>query len=67
MPPAIRSIDLPGRVRLPYAEQGDPAGVPVLLVYENAGHALHWEDPARFAADLVAFVERLGAATRRSQ
>jgi non-heme chloroperoxidase len=27
-----------------------------LIVYENYGHAFHWEDPARFAADLVAFV-----------
>jgi pimeloyl-ACP methyl ester carboxylesterase len=26
-----------------------------LVVYEGAGHALHWEEPARFAADLVAF------------
>jgi pimeloyl-ACP methyl ester carboxylesterase len=26
-----------------------------LVVYENAGHALHWEEPQRFAADLVAF------------
>lgn len=30
-----------------------------LLVYEGAGHALHWEEPARFAADLVAFVSEL--------
>jgi pimeloyl-ACP methyl ester carboxylesterase len=27
-----------------------------LIVYEDYGHAFHWEDPARFAADLVAFV-----------
>jgi pimeloyl-ACP methyl ester carboxylesterase len=27
-----------------------------LLVYSGAGHAFHWEDPDRFAADLVAFV-----------
>ena len=26
------------------------------LVYEKTGHALHWERPERFAADLVAFV-----------
>jgi non-heme chloroperoxidase len=31
-----------------------------LVVYENAGHALHWEEPERFAADLVAFVKSLG-------
>jgi non-heme chloroperoxidase len=30
-----------------------------LLVYEGAGHALHWEDPARFAADLAAFVREI--------
>ena len=27
-----------------------------LLAYPGAGHAFHWEDPRRFAADLVAFV-----------
>lgn len=32
-----------------------------LIVYEGAGHALHWEQPAPFAADLTAFVkEALG-------
>ncbi len=30
-----------------------------LIVYHDAGHALHWEEPARFAADLVAFVDGL--------
>lgn len=28
-----------------------------LTAYPGAGHALHWEEPARFAADLEAFVE----------
>jgi non-heme chloroperoxidase len=32
-----------------------------LSVYEEAGHALHWEDPAHFAADLVEFVNSLPA------
>jgi len=27
-----------------------------LLTYPDAGHALHWEEPQRFAADLAAFV-----------
>lgn len=27
-----------------------------LQVYEHAGHALHWEEPQRFAADLASFV-----------
>lgn len=31
-----------------------------LLVYEGGGHALHWEQPKRFADDLTAFVESLG-------
>ncbi|HEX5938897.1 MAG TPA: alpha/beta hydrolase, partial [Dehalococcoidia bacterium] len=30
-----------------------------LCVYEGAGHAMHWEEPSRFAADIVAFVERV--------
>lgn len=30
-----------------------------LLVYRGAGHALHWEEPERFAADLVAFIETI--------
>ena len=27
-----------------------------LVVYEGTGHALHWEEPRRFANDLVAFI-----------
>jgi len=41
-----------------------------LVVYENAGHALHWEEPKRFAADLVAFAGRLAwrnPSTRRER
>jgi pimeloyl-ACP methyl ester carboxylesterase len=30
-----------------------------LVVYPGTGHALHWEEPAHFAADLTAFVESL--------
>jgi non-heme chloroperoxidase len=30
-----------------------------LEIYRGTGHAVHWEEPARFAADLVAFTERL--------
>ena len=30
-----------------------------IVAYPGAGHALHWEEPTRFAADLAAFVERL--------
>ncbi len=33
------------------------SGLPdsTLLLYENAGHGLHWEDPVCFAYDLAAF------------
>jgi pimeloyl-ACP methyl ester carboxylesterase len=30
-----------------------------LAVYHGAGHALHWEEPERFAADLAAFTDNL--------
>jgi len=30
-----------------------------LVVYPGAGHGFHWEDPARFAADLVTFTAHL--------
>lgn len=31
--PVIRTVQLPDRVRLEYAEQGDPSGVPVVLLH----------------------------------
>jgi pimeloyl-ACP methyl ester carboxylesterase len=30
-----------------------------LAVYEGTGHALHWEEPDRFASDLVAFIDEI--------
>jgi non-heme chloroperoxidase len=30
-----------------------------LVVYSGAGHVLYWEEPARFALNLVAFIENL--------
>jgi pimeloyl-ACP methyl ester carboxylesterase len=35
-----------------------------LIAYEGGGHAFHWEDPARFAADLTAFCEHAGSRFR---
>lgn len=32
-----------------------------LVVYPGAGHSPHWEEPERFASDLMGFVEKLGA------
>lgn len=33
MPPIARTVELPGRLTLPYVEQGDPTGVPVVLLH----------------------------------
>ena len=33
MAPVVQSVELPGRVSLPYVEQGDPSGVCVLLLH----------------------------------
>jgi pimeloyl-ACP methyl ester carboxylesterase len=33
MVPAIKVLELPNQVKLPYVEQGDPSGVPVLLLH----------------------------------
>jgi non-heme chloroperoxidase len=32
-----------------------------LVVHPGIGHSPHWEDPSRIAADVVAFVQRIGA------
>ena len=29
------------------------------MIYENTGHALHWEEPARFANDLSSFIRNV--------
>jgi pimeloyl-ACP methyl ester carboxylesterase len=34
----------------------------VRSIYQGTGHALHWEQPERFAEDLGRFVDRLGRA-----
>jgi pimeloyl-ACP methyl ester carboxylesterase len=37
------------------------AGIPGsrLVIYSGTGHAVHWEEPQRFVADLVQFVDAL--------
>jgi pimeloyl-ACP methyl ester carboxylesterase len=48
-----------------FAPRGDQAVLAVaipgarLIVYHGAGHAFHWEEPARFAADVAGFVDGL--------
>jgi non-heme chloroperoxidase len=34
--PVAKSVELPGRVKLPYVEQGNPSGVPVVLLHAIA-------------------------------
>jgi non-heme chloroperoxidase len=36
MPPVVQAVELPGRVKLPYVEQGDPSGIPVVLLHAIA-------------------------------
>lgn len=36
-----------------------------LLVYEGTGHALHWEEPVRFANDLLNFINKLYSVTKK--
>lgn len=36
MAPILKSVELPTHVQLPYMEQGDPSGVPVLLLHAIA-------------------------------
>ena len=43
MTPRIDVVELPDRVKLPYAEQGDSSGVPVLLLH---GYTVSWR-PSR--------------------
>jgi pimeloyl-ACP methyl ester carboxylesterase len=37
-----------------------------LVAYPGAGHATHWEEPERFAADLVTFIESLASKSSRA-
>lgn len=36
MAPILKSVELPNQVKIPYVEQGDPSGVPVLLLHAIA-------------------------------
>jgi pimeloyl-ACP methyl ester carboxylesterase len=40
---------------------------PQLVVYAGAGHATHWEEPRRVAADLVTFVNAAVPAPTKSR
>jgi pimeloyl-ACP methyl ester carboxylesterase len=45
----IKTVELPNGVRLPYVEQGDPAGIPLLLVHAVGDS---WRSFERVLADL---------------
>jgi pimeloyl-ACP methyl ester carboxylesterase len=30
-----------------------------LIIYRGTGHALHWEEPQRFVADLIQFLKQV--------
>src|SRR3712207_5613101 len=47
--PVTRSVELPNGTRLPYAERGDPAGVPLLLLH---GYTDSWRSFAPVLAHL---------------
>jgi pimeloyl-ACP methyl ester carboxylesterase len=49
MAPAVQSIELPNQIELQYVEQGDPSGVPVLLLH---GFADSWRSFERVLAHL---------------
>lgn len=42
-------------------QQSLAASIPgsTLVVYEGAGHVVHWEEPERVAADVVSFAESI--------
>lgn len=43
MTPQVHSIELPTGVRLEYAEQGDPGGVPLLLLHGATDSRRSWD------------------------
>jgi non-heme chloroperoxidase len=49
MPPVVQSVELPSRVKLPYVEQGDPSGVPVVFLHAIADS---WRSFERVLSDL---------------
>ena len=49
MPSVVRSVELPGRIKLPYVEQGDPSSVPVVLLHAIADS---WRSFERLLSDL---------------
>jgi len=49
--PAIKSVSLSTGVTLPYVVQGDPNGVPVVLLHGMSDSLRSWEPPLPAAVD----------------
>ena len=61
MAPLIKSVELPNRVKLPYVEQGDPSGVPLLLLH---GYADSWRSFELLLPHLPASIRAFGLTQR---
>ena len=61
MAPVVKSVELPGRVKLSYVEQGDPTGVPMLLLH---GVSDSWHSFARVLPHLPASVHAFAVTQR---
>lgn len=59
--PVIKSVELPNRVKLSYVEQGDPAGVPVILLH---GITDSWRSYERVAPYLPASIHAFALSQR---
>ena len=59
--PVTRSVKLPSGIRLPYAERGDPAGVPLLLLH---GYTDSWRSFAPLLAHLPPSVRAIAPSQR---
>ncbi len=61
MAPVIKSAELPNRVELPYVDQGDPSGVPLLLVH---GYVDSWRSFERVLPHLPESIRAIALTQR---
>jgi non-heme chloroperoxidase len=61
MPPVVQAVELPGRVKLPYVEQGDPSGIPVVLLHAIADS---WRSFERVLSDLPESIHAIAMTQR---
>ena len=65
MTPVLKSVELPSGVRLEYAEQGDPAGVPVLMLHGVTDSWRSFEPRAAASARVDPRLRAVAAGPRR--